>query len=239
MNTKINHTELKKLYSEHFKSTYQFSNKDCPSVETIHRYLRSALPRREKNNAIKHMITCYACLNEVKFIISILEEEKNFISRIRELQKKNSSPASEKVKSAIRKKPTFIKIAWLHTSILVFLLFIISIIKLKNNINLSPEKYRGNRLYGYELIVDSKLKGFFNKIELMWGPIPASKYYIIEIFDESLSLIWKSDEIYNNQLSISQSVLDNRKSRKYFCIITAFLPYNKKIESTLQEIKLQ
>lgn len=239
MNTKISHFELKKLYSEHSKFSNQFYTKDCPPIETIHGCLRSEISKKAKTKVIKHVISCYDCFREVKFISRIIEEETKLTFRIgTELKKKNSTELEIK-KKKIEQKFSFPKLNWHYASIIIFSLFVVSIIVMTINKNPPLEKYRGENLSGYELIIQSNSINSSNEIELTWESIPFSKYYIIEIFNESLYPIWKSNKIHSNQLAINPISLNIRKSNKYFCIITAFLSKNKKLESRLQEIKLQ
>ena len=72
-------------------------------------------------------------------------------------------------------------------------------------------------------------------LKFRWVEIKDSDYYIVELYDETLLPIWRSEKIFNNEIDLPKQILDRLvKNKKYFWMLTAYFPDGKKIESRLE-----
>ena len=76
-------------------------------------------------------------------------------------------------------------------------------------------------------------------LKFRWVEIKESEYYVIEIFDETLLSVWRSNKIYNNHFSPPEKLVDNLlKNKTYFWMLTAYFPDGRKIESRVEQFIL-
>ncbi|MCX6576731.1 MAG: hypothetical protein NTV82_10100 [Candidatus Aminicenantes bacterium] len=70
--------------------------------------------------------------------------------------------------------------------------------------------------------------------------MPNAKYYIIETFDASLDLIWRSESLTGNELSPSREVSQKfRPNEKYFWVVTAVLEGGNKTKSRMKDFSIK
>lgn len=228
---KISNDDLKKMFKSHIIESTLLSRKNCPPINDIINLFRSELSETKKSKIIDHLSSCYYCLQEFEFILKTLRIGKNLSTDIRSLLRK------EKIFYRRKKLiPFFPWISWKYASLLsgiallAFLFIIIFTIQ-----NKEKKEFRGNFLTSIKLI--EPLKGKYSKslLKFRWIEIKGSDYYIIELFDEALRPIWKSNKIYTNSVVLPKIVSKKlTENKKYFWILSAYFPDGEKIESRIE-----
>ena len=240
---KIKNRDLKLLYKAHLIDKAPVSRKNCPSKKDIIDLLRADLPSKIRMKLIDHVSGCFLCYEEFQSILEIQREEVKLINSIESLAVKSDETSKVYKKNASiqspQKRKSFLffprlsrKYAYLFLgAILIFSTILIPIIFL----NQGKREYRSDYYPSLQLIepVGKKLKK--TVLKFRWVEIKESEYYVIEIFDETLLSIWKSNKIYENHFSPPEKLMyDLRKSKTYFWMLTAYFPDGRKIESRLE-----
>ncbi len=233
---KINNEDLKLLYSEYLIENAPISQKKCPSTKEILYLLRSKLSQRRKLKIINHVTNCYYCYRDFQFIFHVLREEKNLITEFDELilSRNEISPIKKDNISS------FPRLSWKSVSIFLGLLLIFSTIFIFILYrNKDRRDYRSEYFPSINLIEPIGGKVQKSLLKFRWVEIKESEYYIIEIFDETLLSIWRSNKIYNNYFSPPERIVDKlEKSKRYFWVLTVYFPDGRKTESRIEHFFL-
>lgn len=245
---KINNKDLKNLYKAYLLEKAPLSRKNCPSTKDIIGSLRAKLTEKQKSIIIDHITRCYFCSQEFEFILQTLRQEKKLKNEIKILtSNKKSTPLIEetlkKKKSDPKRKLFFLHPSWswkyapvfLGFALIIFLLFTFVIFR-----DHEKEKYRGTAYSQIKLI--KPIKGIHQKssLEFSWEKISTVDYFILELFDESLKLIWKSNKIYNSHIVLPKRIIAALPENKiYFWMLTAYFPDGKIIESRIEDFILK
>ena len=241
---KIKHKELQKLYKAYITENTPESRKNCPHPKEIINFFKSKTSEKQKTKIIDHIANCYSCAQEFEFILQIRRDERKLIEEIGKLlqSKENISAIKKragKTVSYIREKRIsfFPKLSWKYAFLLVGIFIIISaiIIFLKSE----KQEYRGENLEQINLI--EPIKGKYSKSLLVfkWNAFKDSDYYILELFDETLFPVWKSNKIFKNHAVLpSETGKKLNENKTYFWMVTVFLPDGRKIESKIEEFTL-
>jgi len=240
---KINNNDLKLLYSAYLIENTPLSRKNCPPSAEIIDLLRLKLSRKRRLKIINHLTECFFCYKEFQSLLEIQREESKLIAIANELAIRNHEDSSDKKEiledPSLEKKesiPFFKRISWKFASVSLGIILILStILVFFLFLNKTQKDYRSEYYPPLQLIepVGKKLKK--TVLKFRWVEIEGSEYYTVEIFDETLLSIWKSDKIYNNHFSPPEKLIDSLlKSKMYFWMLTAHFPDGQKIESRIE-----
>jgi hypothetical protein len=225
---KISHRDLKELYRDYLEDKPPVSRAKCPSPQDITDCLRGESSNNRRNQIIDHIFQCVYCQKEFEFALEIIREEEKFIHDLGTIIKEKNH----------RKKNKFFQLhpfrpAWIYSIIFIIGIILISLFVQ----NISEEiKYRGAESHSVTLVTPNKKTILKTQIEFEWKHVQNSDYFILEIFDESLYPIWKSNKITINHTLLSEEITTRLLIQKtYYWMVTAFLSDGKKIESRLQD----
>lgn len=248
---KINNKDLQRLYKDFIRQKSPSSRENCPPLKKIINFFNSKSPEKQKSKIIDHITTCSYCLQEFEFILQTLRYKLKTNKELSDFLN------SEKVISAIRKKSDilvsdlkkrqssyFSRLSWKYSSLLlggVAAAIILIIIFFKSDLIRIPVKNqkRSQTITQIKLLEPIGSKYFTSSLSFKWRKFNNSDYYILELFDESLTPVWKSDKILKNHYTLPEDAVKNlAKNKTYFWMVTAFLSNGKKIESTLEKFTL-
>ncbi len=130
--------------------------------------------------------------------------------------------------------------SWKYASLLLGIILIISLVFtfviFRNH---KKEEYRGTTYPLIKLIMPIKGKYHKSLLEFRWEEIRNVDYYILELFDESLKPLWKSNKIKNNYIVLPHKYVAGLPENKmYFWVLRAYLPSGKIIESEIEDFIL-
>jgi len=204
---------------------------DCPSPEQLALCARSALSKKEKSVITGHLMTCRDCAAEVKTILAVFAEESRLI---RDLQ--DSVPAPGKKQPQATGSPRWHP-AWKIASAVsaVVLLAALGIV-LVSRFAPRADRQRGA---GPALALVSPVNNAFSLggLKFTWRG-PAAKYHIIEVFDASLKLLWRSAGVAGNEVTAPEELTRRMKPKEtYFWVVTAVLGDESRVKSKLGEFK--
>jgi hypothetical protein len=229
---KIDHNELKKLYKAYVAEKTPQKKKDCPSPKSIFSLFKTDTSDNKRNQTLNHVLNCSHCSRDLQFISSTLREQKKLINDIEETIE---STRTSNVK-AKRPNSFFFNLSWKYAYFLIGAVIIVGLIVL--NIP-TKDVYRGTNLQSIRLF--SPLGQHYSKSDLLfeWEMVENLDYFILEIFDESLYPIWKSEKISINHLSLPSDALEKLAPNKvYYWEVKAFMTKDRIIESQLQKFEI-
>jgi len=225
---KINRKDLKELYMDYLEDKPSVPRAKCPSPQDITACLRGGSSVNKRNRIIDHVFQCADCHKEFELILELVREEKSLIHDLNTIIQEKKQRRAKKSFRFLTFRP-----AWIYG--FIFVIGVVLISMLVHNIS-EERKYRGAESHSVTLITPNKKVALEKQLEFKWNHVQNSDYYILEIFDESLSPIWESDHITVNHASISETITNKLlKQKRYYWMVTAFLSDGKTIESRLQD----
>lgn len=241
---KIKNEDLIKLYKAHIEVNIPHSRKRCPPSKKIISFFKSKTSERQKSRLIDHITKCSSCAQEFEFILQIHREKKKLINEIGKLLQSRENIAAIKKREgnkityiSKKRKLFFPRLSSKYILPLVGVAIIISTSLVFQN--LRKKEYRGPDYSQVRLI--EPINGKYSKSLLVfkWNKFKNSEFYIIELFDESLYQLWKSNKISKNQAILPAEIAKKLNINKtYFWMVTAFLSDGRKIESEIEEFIL-
>ena len=224
---KINRKDLKELYMDYLEDKPSVPRTKCPSPQDITACLRGGSSVNKRNRIIDHVFQCAFCHKEFELILELVREEKKLIHDLNTIIQEKKQRRAKKSFRFLTFRPV-----WIYG--FIFVIGVVLISMLVHNIS-EERKYRSAESHSVTLITPNKKVTLEEQLEFGWNHVQNSDYYILEIFDESLSPIWESDHITVNHASISETITNKLlKQKRYYWMVTAFLSDGKTIESRLQ-----
>lgn len=235
---KLKHKDLQNLYEFHIFSSISIQKKGCPPIKKLALcILKSKLSKKQKIKIIDHITGCPFCIKEFKLILQILRYEKKLSKEICNTIYEfinTSKLLKQPKKSYSPKKSSIHFFKWEYISLIMGTVIIILIINLFYN---SPRKEsRGIDYLQIQLIEPVNKKLSKSSLIFKWKELKGSEFYIIEIFDKTLSPIWKSKKVYSNySIPPKEIIVKLSENKTYFWMITVFFTDGRKLESNLAE----
>ncbi len=232
---------LKSIFQAYLETKRPSSREDCPAPESLLRLLRSNAPRREAARTIDHISACGACAAEFQVLLEVLRQEKAFVLDVEKLIRESAGNGStegvlvralarlREVRSAVA-RPSH-RLALVGAGLAIVCLVVVS-----SFIFRTPDTFRSSSPARVELLqpVDSNLR--LSQPVFRWKPVKDSGYYILELFDETLLPVWKSESTAQSELVLPLPLARGlRVSRSYFWMVTAHFPDGETIASALEK----
>ena len=241
---KINIKELQSIYSAYVLEKIPISRKNCPPLKKIIHFFKRRTSEKQKTKLLDHITNCCFCAREFQLILNILRNERKLKNELEALiLPKNLNLSLDKsihgktLKFQEKQKRPIPIFSWKYLSLFVgIVIIVLSEIFFKNQTNKEIRVIDSQQIHLLE-----PSKGEYSKSQLIfrWSEFKGSNYYLLEIFDETLFPIWKSNKIISNFYLLPDKVVQNLKSNKtYFWMVKAFLPNGRKVESNLQNFIL-
>jgi hypothetical protein len=232
---------LKSIFQAYLEAKRPSSREGCPAPESMLRLLRSNAPRREAAATIDHVSACGACAAEFQVLLEVLRQEKAFVRDVEKLIRNSagSDPREGVFQRALARlrevrisspRPSR-RLALLGAGLAVVCLVVVSSFLLR-----TPETFRSSSPARFELLqpVDSSLR--LSQPVFRWKPVKDSGYYILELFDETLLPVWKSEATSQPELVLPLPLARGLSvNRPYFWMVTAHFPDGETIASALEK----
>lgn len=248
---KINNKELQRLYKAYIRQKVPSTRKNCPSIKKIMDFFSGKTSKKQKTKIVDHITSCNFCAQEFEFFLQTLRYKLKINREIDDFLLSNKAISenrekSNSVVSGLRKRQNtfFPKFSWKYSSLLLggaVITIIFIILFFKTNLIQIPAKIQQRSEIAPQIKLIEPIGKNYSKTPLSfkWSELKDSDYYIIELFNETLTLVWKSDKIYKNHYFLPRTLTKKLvKNKVYFWLVTALLPNRKKVESPLEEFTL-
>jgi len=198
--------------------------KDCLSAETLLQFQRNELTRRERKRARCHIASCPACARESILVLETILLEPQLVREMRE-----RIPGG--------KRRLFPAAIYTAASLLVLLLGAYYLFRSRPQTSNEEQALRGVTI---AVIEPTRVMSTPKEPAFRWNAVPGSEYYIVEIFNESLDLFWRSPKIRDNTALLPKSFAESMKSgSRYAWLVTAHMPDGRTVKSALMEFRIQ
>jgi len=241
---RIDTDRLKALYRDYVRQRTPASLDGCPAPERLLQLLRSRSSDGEVTELVDHISRCRFCFSEFGFVLDVLRQEKEFV---RELENSRSIDGKPGPRKGLRRRvyewrlnwrllaPRF---AWHAALILVGV--VLTGFMITKFLDLRPgEAYRGPA-DGVELL--EPLRGRVSGTDLVfrWKKTAAAEYYILELFDQTLAPVWKSDRITQESAALPRELgAALEVERSYFWEVMAYLRDGQTRSSRMERFTLK
>jgi len=230
---KISQSELKEIYSSYLKERNFDLCESCPSNEDLLLWLRSKLPKKEKNEITDHIVICYNCSQEVKWILDQIRKEDRIIYEIKKSIDTSNAERHQKSPDPQR------RLSWKIVSF-ASTLALLAAIGFFSVSYFSPKPYfRGGVSFVITPVspINKSIKA--NELKFVWKGPPNMKYCFIEVFDSSLYLLWQSGTILRHEVIPSNDLSQKLTPEEaYFWMVTGVFEGGNKVKSRLIKFKI-
>jgi len=233
---KITDKELGILYRSYVNDRSPASRRKCPNPKDLISIFSPRAREKRKTHIIDHITRCSACASEFRLFLEMERERRQFESEI-------GIALSESLHPLKKKDPLlgkmFISLGfWQYTTMAVGMIFLTaSFLTLFQKNPIFSSKPAAARIPSQPAIqLIEPVRGSVSKSRLVfkWQSVSFANYYVFELYDEALKLVWKSPQISETSLSAPNRILEKLKSSKpLFWMITAYLTSGKYVESSL------
>lgn len=243
---KIKDKDLKILYKAHTITKSSPAREDCPSPEEFLHFFRSKKSKKTSAEIINHLSKCYYCLKEFKLVSETLIQEEELNQEIKKILDLDNSRSDAKK----RKNSMFLtlkkwwrscssRFLWKYASIFtgtLLLIFLVSTLIIKIS---EKQEYRGAMSPGINLIEPINKRYSKSILIFKWSEMKDSEYYILEIFNDTLYPIWKSNKILKEETHLPAEILKKLiGNRNYYWMVTAFSYKGDKVESRIERFSV-
>jgi hypothetical protein len=231
---KINRSDLKEAYANNLKDRKVASGESCPSNENLLLWLRSKLPKREKNKITDHLVKCYDCAQEVQWLMDRIRKENGIVHEIKNYIDANYSEQPRKNRVPARRFSWKI-VSFASTLVLLAAIVTLSLFNFSSRYNL-----RGGVSSDITLVSPINKSCAANELKFVWKGLPSVKYYFVDVFDTSLAHFWRSDAVFLREAIPSKDLLQKLIPKEtYFWMVTGVLTSETKVKSKLKEFKIR
>jgi len=232
----LDNRDLRRVYKNSIYEKKFYSIKKCPTFSQLLKVARLDMKDKKRNKIINHITNCSSCAENTKFILGLLKYEKQITREVSKLvspkEEMNFNSNFNLSKLAYFLKKRF-KYAATVLGIIVLVFSLIEYIIKPKQINL-----RGNEVKKIELIEPKGKTKINPPMVIKWKTLLYADYFICEIFNENLILIWRSERIKCCESEIPNHIFSIIKIDKpYYCMITAYTEEEIEIETNLVEFK--
>jgi hypothetical protein len=235
---KITTNDLKRLFRSYIRDKTPVSVENCPSPDIISHLFFQPSAQKPKREIIDHICNCSRCLEVFELCLEMSRGEKWLVSEIR-----THLRPEKKRRSVMFNLPKRLaaRSNWINALIPVTaaILLIIAIIAIRYFTTDKNEEERGRppgAIYLLNPISDFSVDA---TVIFKWTYSREIKFVVLDIFDEALLPVWKSNQIFGNSYDLPQEALKTiKKGKTYFWMVTIFLPDGTEIESALKQFSI-
>lgn len=226
---KTNLTELREVFKDHLESKKPASRESCPSPEHLLSLVRSKMSGGEREKILNHTIECVYCLDEIKTLLEITDKANAFVL---DLQRFVEATDGKKGGNAGRLTRY---LSWNYVSVASLVILFTAIAAYSVFRFSSRPSYRGAAVPAVELVspVNKAVSG--TGLKFIWKGLPMAKHYLVEVFDPTLDLVWRSESIAKNELSPPDEIVRGLKpGERYHWTVTAVLENGDSVKSRMK-----
>lgn len=230
----INEEKLTNAYKKISGLAREDKKTQCPSPKKLLKLTRDELSVKRREKVAAHLESCSDCVNHVKFISELLNEEGMLLSEIQSSSKNYIIRDHGHYK---KWRPlTQIK---LITAGVAALIIIVSISGYFLIISKKSDNHRTLNPVLIELTAPDTEVPLKSDLIFRWNRVKEADYYILEFSRDSMKLIWQEDLLENSMFILPADKLSTLEPNvTYYWKITAVLKNGERVKSRLRELTL-
>lgn len=212
---------LRELYKSRILDQTRIERQSCPTPEELSASLRGRTSHKKKQEIVEHLTRCYFCTQEFQFILETQRYEKKLIQDF-----------------GIKGIQVFLK-NWTYARAATAVFLVLALSASLYIAISGRQKFRGVKIRAIKLIQPGHKKTTVPMV-FRWRGLPNAQFYILELFDETLYPIWKSERIHKNEIQLPEEIAHTLSPDKsYYWFVTGFLSQDRKIESPLERFQIK
>jgi hypothetical protein len=230
---KTDFLELSKAYQDYLQQKDPNTREPCPDIELIMASVLAEVTKRDKARIVSHAANCAKCAQVLKRLLAFSSEiDSSFESEKALCEKKNSRAGAEN--KALwtwlpKRRPVYVMAGLLCMAIIAF--FVIR--------PMVPSNTRDVASKGQITLVSPVNTSLpLDKIQFRWEKIARARYYIVEVFDVSLKLVWRSDPIFENSADFMPGIQPLAPRGTFYWMVTALMEDDTLSKSKLKEFSI-
>jgi hypothetical protein len=231
---KINFAEISKLYQDNLDRGGSVAKDSCPDPERLVNSIMTEVPRKEKAEILRHAANCPACAGALKGLLCISAEVTKLAEQVEILSKSGRGCASPEKKTFwawIVKKP-------LAATLMGLAAMAVIAVYVTQPRNKSAK--RSEPGVGIQMISPVKTSLPEATVQFKWESLANADYYIVELFDKTLKLVWRSGLLYGNETPLAGGVSkDMIPGETYYWTVTAVMTDHIEIKSRMAEFSIR
>lgn len=231
---KTNFAEISRLYQEHLRSNGRGAIDSCPDPEHLIKSVTGRVSRKEKAEIIRHVGNCIECARVLKATLNISAETDQFVSQV-DVISEHGSDYHENHNRGLWNWVIRRPIVATLISMIVVAVFAFSIFRL-----LDKPGTRGGPGSKVQLISPAKASLQGDNISFKWEGLTNVDNYVVELFDKSINLVWRSGPLHGNEARLPDKVgKDMISGETYYWSVTAVMNDQIEIRSPLAEFSVK
>ncbi len=175
--------EIGRLYRSYVSAKIRTSRKDCPPMKDLREAFEGKTRRAAKDKIVDHISDCAYCAQEFEFIRVVRAKERELDAGIREIARNRRPPALFLSRPLLNYAFGMAMLAIVASGVLVFK---------KDG---ARDEGRSHSATIPEALAPSGHLGAPPRLIFRWKPVARAVSYVIEVYDESLQLIWESPPV--------------------------------------------
>lgn len=218
---------LRELYQGYAESRFLANRKGCPSPEIMAGAFISSTSRRRKKRIADHITQCSFCREEFMFIMKLQELAVKPDEHIRE-----EAPTNNRM-APVRGRIGAFVLKWHYACAILGMGLIAFSLFLPMQLNQGSKAPRSSEM-SLTLLYPTSRHNLSDKLIFRWKEKAEILFYVLELFDENLRLLWTSPELHEPEVELpSDIVLIMRTGSYYFWMVTAYSETGRRTESPL------
>jgi hypothetical protein len=238
---KITHKDLCKIYMAYINGRVASSLGSCPSPENLIRFFYSETPADFKTKIINHITECANCAQEFTLLLEMKRGAIIFDKELMNILCPNvTKQPKEKNLFKLMHMP---KLIWNNLIVIIAIVFfsicLLAFLNILPKLNSDKAILRENSYTLIKILGPIGDRCAKSSLVFTWSKNDFVDYYILEIFDESFELIWRSQKLFENRCLVPPEMAKEWKSNKqYLWLVTGHTKTGSKIESPLTKFFL-
>ncbi len=232
---KIDHKELQRLYQADIMRKIPATRKLCPDLEQIIACFEAKGPKG-KGQIVEHIVNCGYCWQEFDFVLQTARAEKGLLRQIAPIIQTSGSHRGS------RRWWPFFRLSVAQASLIFvgLLCFLALFVLFRTNVlKRATTEERGKPTGPILLLQPTEKAGTSAPLIFRWREFSHADSYVLELYDESLILMWRSPHLTETKLLLPGNVVSRLIKRKdYFWMVTSFRNQEKLHESSLARFYL-
>jgi hypothetical protein len=229
---KTNLAHLSRIYQDCAKGGADGA--PCVDPERLARCAMGDMSRRERDEIVGHAADCSACAAALKRLLSLSAEADRAAADLGAVLGRRKAERA-RARAAFWRRPAFVPVAAVSAGLL---LFATSILFVPGFMGRSGT--RGADEAGVALVspVGAKVSAG-NGVVLKWEGVAGAAFYTVEVFDGSMSLLWRSGRTAGAEARLPvETVRKMAPGETYYWRVTALAENRRETRSKLAEFSV-
>lgn len=231
---KTNLSGISKIFQDYLRDSKPSAGAYCPAPERLVLCVLGEVPSKERAEIIGHAGDCATCAAMLKSVLALSAETERATAELESFSghRKSMQPQNKRLSWA---RPAIKPALALVGGILFVAVLIVTVPRL-----VEQSGKRGGVGARVALIYPVKGGSIRDGFEFRWRGVAGSEYYIVEVFDKSIRLVWRSGRVSATETRIpAEAGRLMKRGETFYWMVTAVTDNDVEIKSGLAEFMVR